>query len=209
MAAKKFNNKKNKSKSRKNNKNKKTNGTSSSSSSNPVSGLSTPLSGQSTPMIQEVSAISEASIIKQEPAQLTAKDVPAQLKVKDVPAQLKVKDAPAQLTVRDAPAQLKVIDAPAPFTPEEPAPVATPELVFMDLTCDRDHEYDIDEEHISPSTHDLAEFMLYSFVDSSPYVADLIYSKQVLKQGEFLTLTDGRDWSDEPTIEFSTHEPYY
>jgi hypothetical protein len=77
----------------------------------------------------------------------------------------------------------------------------------MDLTCDRDHDYDICEQE--PSTHDLAELMLYSFVDSSPYVADFIYSKQLLKQGEFLTLTDEKDWLDVPTIEFSTHEPYY
>jgi hypothetical protein len=109
-------------------------------------------------------------------------------------------------------AQLTVMDAPvkgAPVQSEEPAPVSTPELVFMDLTCDRELEYDLYEQHLSPSTHDLAELMLYSFVDSSPYVADLIYSKQLLKQGEFLTLTDEKDWADMPTIEFSTHEPYY
>jgi hypothetical protein len=89
-------------------------------------------------------------------------------------------------------------------------------FVFLNLTCNRGKEQDT-SQHQQPSTHDYAEMMLYAFVDSAPSVADLLWSKQQLGQGEFLTLTaaDGQEWSntinttttDASTTTKSTHEP--
>ncbi|KAI8090126.1 uncharacterized protein B0P05DRAFT_529458 [Gilbertella persicaria] len=75
---------------------------------------------------------------------------------------------------------------------------------FLNLTCNL-HENDQEQETIS--THDAAEFMIYAHVDSFPSVADLLWSKQQLGQGEFLKLTAEQEWSELPSIVFSTHEP--
>ncbi|OAC98478.1 hypothetical protein MUCCIDRAFT_115390 [Mucor lusitanicus CBS 277.49] len=61
-------------------------------------------------------------------------------------------------------------------------------VVFLNLTC---------------------EMMIYAYVDDSPSVADLLWSKQQLNQGEFLKLTDEQEWSQLPTVDYSTHEPYF
>ncbi|KAI8994747.1 hypothetical protein BDB01DRAFT_773941 [Pilobolus umbonatus] len=80
------------------------------------------------------------------------------------------------------------------------------ETVFLDLTSSTEEELYFDW-HELPSTHDGAEMVLYSFVDTTPDVADLIWSKQQLKQGEFLTLTDGQEDEEVPSVGYSTHEP--
>jgi hypothetical protein len=80
------------------------------------------------------------------------------------------------------------------------------DYVFLNLTCAREAEEEHDNHHLG-STHDYAESMLYAFVDNSEPVADLLWAKQLLKQGEFLKLTDENEWSELPTITFSTHEP--
>jgi hypothetical protein len=82
-------------------------------------------------------------------------------------------------------------------------------LVFLDLTQANieEGEENLQHERLFTSTHDLAELMLYSFVDNTPHVADLLWSKQLLDQEDFLTLTDEQDWSEIPFIDFSTHEP--
>ena len=78
-------------------------------------------------------------------------------------------------------------------------------FVFLNLTCTRQ---ELEEYHqVGPSTHDAAETMLYAYVDSSPSVADLLWSKQQLGQDHFLKLTDDQQWLDLPAFDFSTHEP--
>ncbi|CEP19908.1 hypothetical protein [Parasitella parasitica] len=84
-------------------------------------------------------------------------------------------------------------------------------VVFLNLTCsgggeEQDNHYQ-DNRTETISTHDLAEMMLYSFVDDAPTVADLLWSKQQLNQGEFLKLTDEQEWSQLPVVDYSTHEP--
>lgn len=96
----------------------------------------------------------------------------------------------------------------------------TNDLIFLNLTCNRAIVLEEEEHHHHhhqelPSTHDAAEMMLYAFVDSAPLVADLLWSKQQLKQGEFLTLTpvgeqQQQEWSySDMDVEngTSTHEP--
>lgn len=84
-------------------------------------------------------------------------------------------------------------------------------LVFLDLTHphieELEGEEDLQHERQFTSTHDLAELMLYSFVDNTPHVADLLWSKQLLDQDSFLTLTSEQEWSEVPFVNFSTHEP--
>lgn len=92
-----------------------------------------------------------------------------------------------------------------------PIAAAEPPLVFLDLTHphieEQEGEENLQHERLFTSTHDLAELMLYSFVDNTPHVADLLWSKQLLDQESFLTLTSEQEWSEEPFINFSTHEP--
>ncbi|KAI8886097.1 hypothetical protein K501DRAFT_283985 [Backusella circina FSU 941] len=80
------------------------------------------------------------------------------------------------------------------------------DYVFLNLTCALDVEEEQDTHYLG-STHDYAESMLYAFVDNSESVADLLWTKQLLKQGEFLKLTDENEWPELSTITFSTHEP--
>ncbi|KAI7903551.1 uncharacterized protein BX663DRAFT_506864 [Cokeromyces recurvatus] len=78
---------------------------------------------------------------------------------------------------------------------------------FLNLTCNSHHQEE--EEKTFSSTHDLAEMMLYAFVDNTPSVADLLWSKQLLQQDDFLKLTpDNQEWDEEQVITFSTHEPF-
>ncbi|KAL9548682.1 hypothetical protein MBANPS3_005570 [Mucor bainieri] len=58
-------------------------------------------------------------------------------------------------------------------------------VVFLNLTCGNSHHEDAHhhQDHKEPnSTHDLAEIMIYAYVDDSPSVADLLWSKQQLNQ---------------------------
>ncbi|KAI9484078.1 MAG: hypothetical protein EXX96DRAFT_164534 [Benjaminiella poitrasii] len=80
--------------------------------------------------------------------------------------------------------------------------------VFLNLTSNSQHYEEEAGAFFSSSTHDLAEKMLYAYVDNNPSVADLLWSKQQLQQGEFLKLTDGQEWDQAPVSSFSTHEPY-
>ncbi|KAF1802327.1 hypothetical protein V8B55DRAFT_1479123 [Mucor lusitanicus] len=83
-------------------------------------------------------------------------------------------------------------------------------VVFLNLTCGNNSHHEDVHHHQEPnSTHDLAEMMIYAYVDDSPSVADLLWSKQQLNQGEFLKLTDEQEWSQLPTVDYSTHEPYF
>ncbi|CEG72054.1 Putative Nutrient and stress factor 1 [Rhizopus microsporus] len=86
-------------------------------------------------------------------------------------------------------------------------------IVYLDLTCSRQgHDQgDEDEDIVSPSTHDYAETMLYSFVDNSPHVADLLWSKQQLGQSAFLKLAPETNEElvleiPHPTPSISTHD---
>ena len=86
-------------------------------------------------------------------------------------------------------------------------------IVYLDLTCNRQsHDQDDeDDDIVSPSTHDYAETMLYSFVDNSPHVADLLWSKQKLGQSEFLKLAPETNEElvleiPHPTPSISTHD---
>ncbi|KAG1142305.1 hypothetical protein G6F37_008258 [Rhizopus arrhizus] len=63
------------------------------------------------------------------------------------------------------------------------------QMVYLDLTCNRSKGQENEQEKMLCSTHDCAETMIYSFVDNSPHVADLLWSKQQLGQSEFLKLT--------------------
>ncbi|CAO3654528.1 unnamed protein product [Mucor fragilis] len=85
-------------------------------------------------------------------------------------------------------------------------------VFFLNLTCGNSHHEDAhhhQDQKEPSSTHDLAEIMIYAYVDASPSVADLLWSKQQLNQGEFLKLTDEQEWSQLPTVDYSTHEPYF
>lgn len=62
-------------------------------------------------------------------------------------------------------------------------------MMYLDLTCNRSKGQEGEQEKMLCSTHDWAETMIYSFVDNSPHVADLLWSKQQLGQSEFLKLT--------------------
>ncbi|KAI8645745.1 hypothetical protein BD408DRAFT_411456 [Parasitella parasitica] len=86
--------------------------------------------------------------------------------------------------------------------------------VFLNLTCgneqdDYQHRHHQGHHRETTSTHDLAEMILYSFVDDAPTVADLLWSKQQQSQGEFLALTDEQEWSQLPVVDYSTHEPCF
>lgn len=82
------------------------------------------------------------------------------------------------------------------------------ELTFLNLTCTREQEEHYFDQDMFPSTHDAAEMMLYAYVDSSPSVADLLWSKQQLGQGQFLTLTTEHQEQEElPLFNYSTHDP--
>jgi hypothetical protein len=82
------------------------------------------------------------------------------------------------------------------------------QTIFLDLTCNRLIQQEGQEKEKSSSTHDDAENVLYSFVDNSPSVADLLWSKKQLGQGEFLTLASEteEDMLDQNMIYPSTHE---
>ncbi|KAI9277442.1 hypothetical protein BY458DRAFT_504992 [Sporodiniella umbellata] len=75
---------------------------------------------------------------------------------------------------------------------------------FADLTCNRYSELE-SLQHTS-STHDFAEDMIYSFVDNSPHVADLLWAKQQLGQNAFLTLAAEADHDQDHQITHSTHQ---
>lgn len=81
------------------------------------------------------------------------------------------------------------------------------DFVFLNLTCTREQEEMYFDQDLFPSTHDAAEMMLYAYVDSTPCVADLLWSKQQQGQDHFLKLTDEQHWEELPTFDFSTHEP--
>lgn len=82
-------------------------------------------------------------------------------------------------------------------------------VAFLNLTCGNHQDHHQDHQNEPNSTHDLAEMMIYAFVDDAPSVADLLWSKQQLNQGEFLKLTDEQEWSQLPIVDYSTHEPYF
>lgn len=81
------------------------------------------------------------------------------------------------------------------------------DFVFLNLTCTREQEEMYFDQDLFPSTHDAAEMMLYAYVDSTPCVADLLWSKQQQGQDYFLKLTDEQHWEELPSLDFSTHEP--
>ncbi|CAO3690728.1 unnamed protein product [Rhizopus stolonifer] len=76
---------------------------------------------------------------------------------------------------------------------------------FVNLTCDRDYDSSLSQE-ATISTHDLAETMIYSFVDNTPHVADLLWTKQQLGQNGFLTLAADMEHEHEDKSSHSTHE---
>jgi hypothetical protein len=94
-------------------------------------------------------------------------------------------------------------------TPPSTPAIINDDLVFLNLTCTREqeeHYFDTDE---FPSTHDAAEMMLYAYVDDSPSVADLLWTKKQQGQDQFLTLTDEQEWAELPLFNYSTHDPSY
>ncbi|KAG1473402.1 hypothetical protein G6F56_000968 [Rhizopus delemar] len=93
--------------------------------------------------------------------------------------------------------------------------MTTPEnqIIFLDLTGNRSppQQNTQDENVALPSTHDNAETILYSFVENSPSVADLLWSKKKSGQDEFLTLTP--ETEDDMILQDSeiqsTHDNYF